>query len=69
MAYIDNITFDLLCGHSDYKYAGNLGHRRGYCNYLEIVGHKRPCKPTPDCNCYEKGELQHIVKHISITRE
>lgn len=51
--YIENITLKLLCGHEDCIYAANLGDKKAYCNYLEIVGHKRNCKPNAECSCYK----------------
>lgn len=69
MAYVKDITFFLLCGHDDCKYAGKLGSEsRRYCNYMEIAGHSRPCKATWNCECFEKGEYEQIVKHIRVER-
>lgn len=50
--------WDLLCGHRDCKYAVMLGNSPSctVCDYLAIEGHKRPCKPTTKCKCYEKGK-------------
>lgn len=66
--YVKDITFSLLCGHKDCQYAVNLVSKRTYCNYMEIEGHSRPCKPTKDCKCYKKGEMVKVVHQLHIEK-
>lgn len=65
-SYMREIKTHLLCEHTDCRYVGTFGTKVCYCNYIGIVGHKRPCKATPDCICYEKGEREHHVEQISL---
>lgn len=49
-------------GANEYGTASGLQH----CDYIGDTGHKRPCKPTPECICYEprtkkrKGNMYRI---------
>ncbi len=61
---MDKTPSYFLCGHADCIYVyGNLQKREDKrtshfmcCDYIGVTGHKRPCKPTPDCICYTKGK-------------
>ena len=50
----------MMCGHNDCIYASTMCG--GMCDYLDIEGHSRGCKPTKDCKRYKSGILNKRKK-------
>ena len=60
-----------LCGHTDCIHArgaNECGTSFGlqHCDYIGDTKHKRPCKPTPDCICFEKAKGKRKKKAYNI---
>lgn len=55
--YVQNKNVMLTCMHKDCVYVSRpTGGGFMCCDYMLIEGHKRPCKPTPDCTEYRKRQ-------------